>query len=255
MRSLARLARKIQTRDIELADNYLAKTPFSPAYWVNKRLSDAVAANANFAHGILLDVGCGLMPYRRLFEPFTDWYIGLDYSPESGYRGNHADICGDAADLPFADESVDTILCTEVLVNLPEPEKTIAEFTRVLAPGGTMITTAPFVYPLHDKNDFFRFSAEGIAAIMRRNGLTIEKIQPLSGTAVSLAVMFNLYWYNAGFLWTKWLYPIGLILRPILWLVCFAVNLTGGLLEFILPDGRLSFGHLTVAKKGLTVPG
>src|SRR5436189_4841209 len=133
MKGLSETIRSVHARDIRFSEDYLSTTPFCSVYWVRKRLDEAIAAHASFAHGTLLDVGCGLKPYERFFEPFVEKYIGLDYSPESGYRGNVADICGDAAALPLADESVDTVLCTEVMVNLPDPEKTIAEFARVLA--------------------------------------------------------------------------------------------------------------------------
>jgi SAM-dependent methyltransferase len=202
-----------------------------------------------WAHGVLLDVGCGVKPFEQVFAPYVEKYVGIEYSPESGYRGNKADICGDAGYLPFADASVDTILCTEVMEHVPDPERTIAEFARVLRPGGTLITTAPFVYPIHDAYDFFRYSPDGLAVMMKRHGLTIEKVEPLSGTAITIASMFNLYWFDIGFMWTKWLYPIGLLFRPLLWLLCFAVNILGGLFDKIVPSKHLAFNHLTIARK------
>ena len=134
-------------------------------------------------------------------------------------------------------------------MHIHDPESAIREFARVLRRGGTIITTAPFVYPIHDKYDFFRYSPDGVAAIMRRCGLTIESVEPLSGTAVTLAVMINLYWYDIGFIWTKWLYPVGVIFRPALWLVCFAINVVGRILESVLRSNHMSFNHLTVARK------
>lgn len=249
MNKLAKLSRDIQARDILWTDEYLGRTPFHSGYWGRTRLDKAISSHASLAHGVLLDLGCGVKPYEKTFAPYVNKYIGLEYSPESGYRGNKADFCGDAAFLPLADESVDTILCTEVMEHVPNPEKTIEEFARVLRPGGTVITTAPFVYPIHDAYDFFRYTPDGLAAIMKRHGLEIEKVEPLSGTAVTLAMMFNAYWYEIGFIWTKWLYPFGLILRPLLWLLCFAVNLLGRLFEIILPSEHLSFNHLTIARK------
>ncbi len=248
-KSLAETLTALHTKDIRWTDEYLSRTPFHAGYWVRTRIDDAIASHANRAHGILFDVGCGIKPFEATFAPFVDKYIGLEYSPESGYLGNKADFCGDAAFLPLADECVDTILCTEVMEHVPDPEKTIAEFARVLRPGGTIITTAPFFYPIHDAFDFFRYSPDGLAAIMKRNGLEIEKVVPLSGTAVTLAAMFNLYWFDVGFMWTKWLYPIGLILRPLLWLACFVVNLLGGLFEKLVPSNHMSFNHLTIARK------
>jgi SAM-dependent methyltransferase len=235
--------------DIKWTDDYLGRTPFHPGFWGRVRIDKAIADNAKVARGTLLDVGCGSKPFEKLFLPFVDEYVGLEYSPESGYRGNKADFCGDAAWLPLADGCVDTILCTEVMEHVPNPEKTIEEFARVLRPGGRIITTAPFFYPIHDAYDFFRYSPDGLKAIMERHGLTVEKVEPLSGTAVTMALMFNMYWYELGFVWTKWLYPIGLILRPILLLLCFLVNVLGGVFEVLIPSYHMSFNHLTIARK------
>lgn len=251
MSNVAAISRKIQAKDILLTDRYLSATPFHAGYWVRRRIDDAIRAHASTAHGVLFDVGCGRKPFEKTFAPFIDRYIGLEYSPESGYLGNKADVCGDAAFLPLANESVDTILCTEVMEHVSDPEKTIEELARVLRPGGTIITTAPFFYPIHDAYDFFRYSPDGLAAMMKRHGMEIDKVQALSGTAVTLAAMFNLYWYELGFIWTKWLYPVGLILRPILWLACFLINVIGGIFETIIPSNHMSFNHLTIARKPL----
>jgi SAM-dependent methyltransferase len=241
--------RDIQRRDIAWTDRYLGGTPFHAGFWAQRRLDDAITSHASLAHGILLDVGCGMKPYETNFSPFVDTYLGLEYSPDSGYRGNRADLCGDAAALPLDDDSVDTILCTEVMEHLPEPERAIAEFSRVLRPGGTLITTAPFVFPVHDKFDFFRYSPDGLATMMSRHNLSVVEVKALSGTAVTIAIMLNLYWFDSGFMWTKWLYPFGLVLRPALWVLCFLVNLLGGVFEVVLPSRHLSFNHLTVATK------
>lgn len=240
---------EFHSKDIQWTDDFLARSPFHPGFLTRTRLDKAIATNADRAHGRLLDVGCGSKPYEKLFRPFVDEYLGLEYSPESGYRENKADFCGDAGFLPLADESIDTILCTEVMEHVPNPEKTIEEFARVLRPGGTIITTAPFVYPIHDAYDFFRYSPDGLKVIMERHGLSVEIVEPLSGTAVTLATMFNLYWYEIGFIWTKWLYPIGLVLRPLLLLLCFLINVLGGIFEVLLPSNHMSFNHLTIAHK------
>ena len=246
---IAGFLRRIQTFDVVWTEKYLSRTPLFSAFWVVRRLKQVITEHAKYAHGTMLDVGCGLKPHEAEFAPFVTRHIGLDYSPTSGYRGNRADVCGDAAALPFADGCIDTILCTEVLVDLPDPEKTIGEFARILAPGGTLITTGAFVYPIHDRNDYFRFSPDGLAVIMRRHGLRSQKAVPISGTAVTLAVLINLYICDYGFIWNKWLYPVGLILRPLLWLFCFTVNLIGGLFEIILPDKSLPIHVLTIAQK------
>lgn len=243
------LARRFQTRDLELADKYLLRTPFHPGFWAQRRLDTAIASHSQLAHGVLLDVGCGLKPYEKFFTPFVEEYLGMEYSETSGYRGNTADFCGDAMAIPLADECVDTILCTEVLEHVPNPELVITEFERILRPGGTVIITAPFLCPVHDAWDFFRYSPDGIAAIMKRHGFEIEKVESLSGGGITMAFLFNLYWYQIGFMWTKWLYPIGVILRPLLLPLVFIVNILGWLGDKIIPSPQMSFDHITIGKK------
>jgi SAM-dependent methyltransferase len=250
--SLAKIknfAVSLQRRDIDWTDKYLGATPFHTAYWARKRIADALAANAHIARGILLDVGCGSKPYEALFAPFVDKHYGSEYSPESGYRGNRADIAGAAGDIPLADECVDTILCTEVMEHVPDPERVVAEFARILKPGGIVITTAPFFFPTHDSYDFFRYTDTGIAVMMQRHGIGIEKVEPLSGTGLTVAMMFNFYFFDLGFLWTKWMYPIGFVLRPLLWLSIFLVNCLGWIMEKAIPSTQMAYNHLTIGKK------
>ncbi len=45
--------------------------------------------------------------------------------------------------LPFADNEFDLIWCSEVIEHLLDPPFTVAEFKRVLKPGGTLLMTTP----------------------------------------------------------------------------------------------------------------
>jgi ubiquinone/menaquinone biosynthesis C-methylase UbiE len=44
-----------------------------------------------------------------------------------------------AEDLPFADDSFDTVVCTLVLCTVSDPERALAEIERVLRPGGRFL--------------------------------------------------------------------------------------------------------------------
>ena len=242
------LAKRTQDKDLRLMERYLLRTPFYPAFWVHRRIDRAIASRSGDAHGVLLDLGCGLKPYEKLFARHVDRYFGIEYSPGSGFRGNAADLFADAAAIPLAADSVDTVLCTEVLEHVPDPDKVISEVARVLRPGGIFLCTAPFVYPVHDSYDFFRYSPRGLATIMKRHGLEVEEVVPLSGTGLTLAIMLNLYWYEL-FMWRKLLYPVGIILRPLLLLLTFVINITGWIFEKIFPSTLMAFDHLTVARQ------
>lgn len=243
------LVRKFQIKDLELAENYLINTPFHPMFWAKQRLDKAVALHSRLAHGVLLDVGCGRKPYEKFFTPFVTKYFGSEYSDRSGFHGNTADFCGDAMQMPLGDESVDTILCTEVLEHVPNPDLVISEFARILRSGGTVIITAPFLFPVHDAWDFFRYSPDGIPAILKRHGFEIEKVESLSGGGITVATMLNIFWFHFGFMCTKWLYPIGVLLRPVLLPLIFIINILGWIGDKLVQSPQMSFDHLTVGKK------
>jgi len=50
---------------------------------------------------------------------------------------------GDATRLPFAEESFDRIIASEVLEHVPDDDAAFAELARVLRPGGTIAVTVP----------------------------------------------------------------------------------------------------------------
>lgn len=73
---------------------------------------------------------------------------GLDLSPEmlAIARSRAMDLRrpveleeGDAQELPFADETFDTVVCTYSLCNVPDEARTISEMKRVLKHGGLLI--------------------------------------------------------------------------------------------------------------------
>jgi len=52
-------------------------------------------------------------------------------------------VQGDALALPFADETFDRVICSEVLEHIPDDVSAMAELARVLKRGGTMAITVP----------------------------------------------------------------------------------------------------------------
>jgi SAM-dependent methyltransferase len=73
--------------------------------------------------------------------------------PDQLRHGNYGkiDYVCDAGSIPVADGTFDVVLCTEMLEHVPEPLKVLAEFARILKPGGRLILTAPLGSGIHQE--------------------------------------------------------------------------------------------------------
>ncbi|MBI2624112.1 class I SAM-dependent methyltransferase [Candidatus Parcubacteria bacterium] len=126
-----------------------------------------------------LDIGCGGAPYAKFFPN----RVGFDH-----VAGPGVDVVGDAHALPFTDGTFERILCTEVLEHLVDPPKAIAEMRRVLRPGGMLVLTTRFVFPLHDEpHDYWRFTRYGLEYLCR-DWEIVELVEEV-GSLGTLAVL------------------------------------------------------------------
>ncbi|MDP8922782.1 MAG: class I SAM-dependent methyltransferase [Chloroflexota bacterium] len=108
--------------------------------------------------GVVLDLGAGLRPFAALLPGKT---IALDHRPRP-----NVDLVGDAHRLPFGDDTVDAIVCTEVFEHLVDPAAAAREMIRVLKPGGKLVLTTRFCFPLHDRpGDYWRFTPYTLARL------------------------------------------------------------------------------------------
>ncbi|MDV2502385.1 MAG: class I SAM-dependent methyltransferase [bacterium] len=246
---LEEVLRRFHAADRAWQDRHLRFTPLHPGFWAYRTIYRALDVVASNAKGVLLDAGCGLKPYAEIFAGRVEAHIGLEYGTETVYRGHKADLFGDITSLPVAANTVDTVLCTEVLEHVENPQAALDEFFRILKAGGLLLVTAPFVYPVHGEKDYYRYSAGGMKALLKRSGFMIERVQALTGTGRTLALLINIYIIEIGFFWTKWLYPLGVLLRPALWVVTAVINLMGALADVLLPSDHLAFNHLSIARK------
>jgi SAM-dependent methyltransferase len=105
-------------------------------------------------------------------------------------RGTGVRIIGDAQALGVRDASFDVVLCTEVLEHLPEPQRAIDEMFRVLVPGGRLLLTTRFLFPIHDApHDYFRFTKYGLRHLLRR--FEIVELEEETDAVGTLAVLLQ----------------------------------------------------------------
>jgi len=102
---------------------------------------------------VVLDLGAGSCPYRSFFSHCdyrTQDFMSLEDEQLLGRSGyGKIDYVCDATSIPVKDASFDVILSTETLEHVPEPIKVLCEIARILAPGGTLLMTAPLGSGLH----------------------------------------------------------------------------------------------------------
>ena len=127
--------------------------------------------------GLLLDVGCGDGYGIAAILEGQEYalLVGLDLSPEklstaAGALRASRMILGDAEQLPLAGDSFGVVFSLETLEHLPEPQQALAEFARVLEPGGRLFISIPVSSGLYAW-------AAGKLMSFRRRGKFHEHIQ------------------------------------------------------------------------------
>jgi ubiquinone/menaquinone biosynthesis C-methylase UbiE len=117
------------------------------ALWEKVLFGDGRRWVCSRAQGEVLEVAIGT-GRNFAFYPEGVHLTGIDLSPAMLERarqrarelGMEVDLReADAQDLPFPDESFDTVVCTLSLCNIPDDRKAVAEMKRVLRPGGRLL--------------------------------------------------------------------------------------------------------------------
>ncbi len=117
-------------------------------------------------------------------------YLGLDYpSTATALYRTQPGVFADAASLPLADGVFDTVLLLDVLEHLAEPEAALREAGRVLRPGGSVLITVPFCYPLHDQpHDYQRWTEHALRRRLAQAGFEVLELAEASDAHAAAGV-------------------------------------------------------------------
>lgn len=167
----------------------------NPFYLARRGLWQAMVGFSTLATGRMLDVGCGSKPYRQLFSVAE--YVGMELDTPLSRERAVADAYYDGTWFPFVDGEFDTVLCNQVLEHVFNPDQFLGEVQRVLAPGGRLLLTVPFVWDEHEQpNDYARYSSFGLEHLLLRNGLEVQHRRKLLADASILFQLANAYIYK-----------------------------------------------------------
>jgi ubiquinone/menaquinone biosynthesis C-methylase UbiE len=152
--------------------------------------------------GRLVDIGTGTGRMIELFGSRAGQAIGIDRSSEmlrlARAKLDAAGIAsslrqGDIYALPLADGSADCVIVHQVLHYAHSPASAIAEASRVLAPGGTLLVVD---FAAHDREELrdtdahirLGFEDRVMSGWFKAAGLTVDRVEHLEGGELTVTL-------------------------------------------------------------------
>jgi len=176
--------------------NYLLPKGFLRKADPERGLVDEFISNLENAKpgSLLLDAGAGNFRFQKLLESKGYKYESQDFPEvfDEVSRGKHTYVC-DITDIPVDSSRFDIVICTQVLEHLVDPRAAFDEFFRILKPGGTLVLTTNFLFPIHGAPyDFFRFTTYGLQHLCSASGFSAPLIAPRGGFfALTAKIIFD----------------------------------------------------------------
>lgn len=93
----------------------------------------------------------------------------------------------------------DVVICEQVLEHVADPIRAVETLRGLCRDDGTLIVNTPFLLRVHGSpSDFWRFTEEGLALLLRRGGFDVEKVESWGNRT---AVVTNLFGWTPNYRW------------------------------------------------------
>lgn len=128
----------------------------------------------------VLDAGAGHSPYRQYFHHVT--YDAVDLGVAYPDDNNRLAYMCDLSRFPAQSQSYEAIICTQVLEHVKDPLAVLAEFYRLLKPGGMLWVSAPLFFVEHQiPYDYYRYTQYGLQYLFGEAGFAQVQVDQLEG--------------------------------------------------------------------------
>jgi len=220
------------------------------AFYLNwHQLSKSMKEALPYLSGNCIDVGAGTAPYQEIISTKVDKYIVADYTDTRASMFALASsefVEADVLNLPFENESADSVIFTQVLEHVSDPNLALDQITRVLKTDGILVISVPFIYQAHAQpHDYWRFSQHGIKKLLHDRNYEIKLFHFQGYLGTTLFSILN------GFIWelsSKNKFVRNFILLPII-LIIFGINNFLGLIMDSIKLQAYSPNFFIVAQK------
>ena len=151
------------------------------------------------------------------------------------------DVVGDICATSLGPSRFDVVVLCEVIEHLKSPEQGLANIHQMLKPGGKLILSAPFVFPIHDQpHDYFRFTRFGLEMLL-------ESFRDV------VVTQRNTYFEAIDVLWMRLLLEkspraliAGYVFVPIIYFIKRPITM---LLNRLIPVNGMTTGYIATAIK------
>jgi len=156
-----------------------------------------------YAHGKLLDLGCGDVPLFHVYNKYVSDIVCADWE-NTFHKNEYLDLtCNLNNELPFENNEFNTIILSDVLAHIYNPQLLWKEMARILQKDGIIIINVPFFYCLNETPyDYYRYTEFALKHFIESEKLELIFFETIGGL---LEILGDIY--------TKALTSMGLIGR------------------------------------------
>jgi SAM-dependent methyltransferase len=115
----------------------------------------------------IVEIGSYQVPGQERLADLRSLFPGKEYLGIDARRGPGVDQVADVQELPFADDSVGTVIAMSTFEHVPRFWRGFEEVRRVLRPDGAFLVAVPFYFYIHSyPGDYWRFTPQALELLL-----------------------------------------------------------------------------------------
>ncbi|MEN8130291.1 MAG: methyltransferase domain-containing protein [Pseudomonadota bacterium] len=175
--------------------------PIWHSHYLSHRVSrDVLKAFGNRLRGVVIDIGAGTGHGETYLDKGSTTYYPTDLPSGRDPSDRRISLTGKAPvhncsvyELPFPTNNFGGGMILMVLEHLEWPQLGLGELFRVIEPGGLVLVSTPFAFPVHGAPFYFRrWTPAGLETELRKVGFEVEECIPCGAIFSSVTMNFHL---------------------------------------------------------------